>query len=61
MPPPALPVTAMARKLACLFVRLIKLGQQYVDKGTECSEARYRMQQIRLIENRAQQLGAPTR
>jgi hypothetical protein len=25
----------MARKLACLFYRLIKHGQQYVDKGTE--------------------------
>ena len=28
-------ITAMARKLACLFYRLIKHGQQYVDKGTE--------------------------
>src|SRR6516165_6430078 len=26
-------ITAMARKLACLFYRLIKHGQQYVDKG----------------------------
>jgi hypothetical protein len=57
IPPPALPVTAMARTLACLFDRLIKLGQQYVDKGTEYYEARYRKQQIRSIENRAQQLG----
>lgn len=28
-------ITAMARKLACLFYRLIKHGQQYFDKGTE--------------------------
>jgi transposase len=28
-------ITAMARKLACLFYRLIKHGQQYVDKGTQ--------------------------
>jgi transposase len=28
-------ITAMARKLACLFYRLIKHGQQYVDRGTE--------------------------
>ena len=32
-------ITAMARKLACLFYRLIKHGQQYVDKGTEYYEA----------------------
>jgi transposase len=26
-------ITAMARKLAYLFYRLVKQGQQYVDKG----------------------------
>jgi hypothetical protein len=31
-------ITAMARKLACLFYRLIKHGKQYVDKGTEYYE-----------------------
>jgi len=50
-------VTAMARKLACLFYRLIKHGQQYVDKGTEYYEARYREQQIRSLTKRAQKLG----
>lgn len=30
----------MARKLACLYYRLIKHGQQYVDKGMEFYEAR---------------------
>jgi transposase len=50
-------ITAMARKLACLFYRLIKHGQQYVDKGTEYFEARYRDQQIRLLTKRAQKLG----
>jgi transposase len=49
--------TAMARKLACLFYRLIKHGQQYVDKGTEYYEARYREQQIRSLEKRAHKLG----
>jgi hypothetical protein len=39
----------MARKLACLFYRLIKHGQQYVDQGTEYYEARYREQQIRSL------------
>ena len=35
-------ITAMARKLACLFYRLIKHGQQYVDKGTQYYEANKR-------------------
>jgi transposase len=50
-------ITAMARKLACLFFRLIKHGQPYVDKGTEYYEARYREQQIRSLTTRAQKLG----
>jgi transposase len=50
-------ITAMARKLACLFYRLIKHGQPYVDKGTEYYEARYREQQIRSLAKRAQKLG----
>jgi hypothetical protein len=50
-------ITAMARKLACLFYRLIKHGQPYVDKGTEYYEARYREHQIRSLTKRAQKLG----
>ena len=50
-------ITAMARKLACLFYRLIKHGQPYVDKGTAYYEARYREQQIRSLTKRAQKLG----
>jgi transposase len=50
-------ITAMARKLACLFYRLIRHGQQYVDKGTEYYEARYREQQIRSLFRKAQRLG----
>ena len=47
----------MARKLACLFYRLIQHGQQYVDKGTEYYEARYREQWIRSLAKRAKKLG----
>lgn len=50
-------ITAMARKLACLYYRLIKHGQVYVDKGTEYYEARYREQQIRSLTKKAQRLG----
>src|SRR6202011_364791 len=49
-------ITAMARKLACLFYRLIKRGQQYVDKGTEYYEARYREQQVLALTKRAKSL-----
>ena len=47
----------MARKLACLFYRLVKHGQQYVDKGTEYYEARYREQQVLALTKRAKKLG----
>ena len=50
-------ITAMARKLACLFYRLIKHGQQYVDKGTEYYETRYREQQIQVLIRKAHKLG----
>jgi transposase len=43
----------MARKLACLFYRLLKHGQQYVDKGAEYYEQRYREQQVRFVIRRA--------
>jgi transposase len=50
-------ITAMARKLACLFYRLLQQGQPYVDKGVAFYEAKYREQQIRLVTKRAHQLG----
>ena len=50
-------ITAMARKLACLFYRLLRHGQPYVDKGTQYYESRYREQQIRSLAKRAQKLG----
>ena len=50
-------ITAMARKLSCLFYRLLKHGQQYVDKGVEFYEARHRQQMIRSVIQRAHQLG----
>jgi hypothetical protein len=47
----------MARKLACLFYRLLTKGRQYVDRGAEYYETRHREQQIRSVVKRAQQLG----
>ena len=50
-------ITAMARKLACLYYRLIKHGQPYVDKGAEHYETRHREQQIRTLFKKAAKLG----
>jgi len=50
-------ITAMARKLACLFYRLLTKGQQYVDRGVEYYESKHREQQIKFVMKRAQQLG----
>lgn len=47
-------ITAMARKLACLYYQLIKHGQRYVGKGTAYYEARYRDQQIRAVLKESQ-------
>jgi transposase len=50
-------ITAMARKLACLFYRLLTKGQQYVDQGAAYYQSRHREQQVRSVLKRAQQLG----
>jgi hypothetical protein len=50
-------ITAMAHKLARLVHRLLKHGQNYVDKGLEYYEQRYREQQITLLQKKALSLG----
>jgi transposase len=50
-------ITAMAHRLARLVYRMLKYGQQYVDKGTEYYENRYRQQQIHLLQKNAAKLG----
>lgn len=50
-------ITAMANKLARLIHRMLKYGQQYVDKGLQYYEEKYRAQQIRLLRKKALQLG----
>jgi transposase len=35
-------ITAMARTLAILFYRMLKFGQDYLDRGTEFYEQRQR-------------------
>jgi transposase len=50
-------ITAMAHRLARLVYRMLKYGQQYVDKGAEYYEQRYRNQQIESLRKRAARFG----
>ena len=50
-------ITAMAHRLARLVYRMLKYGQQYVDKGAEYYEHRYRRQQIEFLKKKASKLG----
>src|ERR1700752_2500113 len=50
-------ITAMAHRLPPLVYRMLKYGQQYVDKGAEYYERRHRQQQIEFIRKKAAQLG----
>lgn len=46
-------ITAMAHKLARLIYRMLKFGADYVDKGIEAYESRYRQQQMNWLIRQA--------
>jgi len=50
-------ITAMAAKLARLVYRMLKYGQEYVDKGTAQYEAKYRQQKLKMITRQAAEHG----
>jgi transposase len=50
-------ITAMAHRLARLVYRMLKYGQQYIDKGNQHYEDRYRQQQVLLLRKKAAKLG----
>jgi len=50
-------ITAMAHKLSRLFYRLLRYGQQYVDKGAPFYEERWRQQQLASLCRKSAQLG----
>lgn len=50
-------ITAMAHRLARLVYRMLKFGQQYLDKGADYYEQRSRQQQIAFVRKKAAQLG----
>jgi transposase len=50
-------ITAMAHRLARLVFRMLKYGQEYVDKGTQYYEQKHHEQQLRLLKKKAATLG----
>lgn len=50
-------ITAMAHKLSRLVYRMLKYGQEYVDKGMQYYEERYRQQQVQMLRKTAAKLG----
>ncbi len=52
-------ITAMAHRLARLVYRILKYGQQHVDKGAEYHEQRNRQRQIEFLRKKPAQLGLP--
>jgi hypothetical protein len=47
----------MAHHLARLVYRMLKYGQEYVDKGMDFYQQRYRQQQIKWLQSKAKDLG----
>lgn len=50
-------ITAMAHMLARLVYRMLKYGEQYVDKGIKYYEEKYREHEVRSIQKKAKDLG----
>lgn len=50
-------ITAMAAKLARLVYRMLRYGQEYVDKGAAQYEQKYKEQQLRWLTKKAAQHG----
>jgi transposase len=54
---PAKACTATARKLACIFYRMLKYGKQSVDPGMDYYEQKYRHRVLNNLKRRARLLG----
>ena len=50
-------ITATARKLACMFYRLLKYGQDYVEQGIEAYEKKYNETLVKNLQKQAIRLG----
>jgi len=54
---PGKATTAVAHKLARLFYRMVRYGQDYVDQGEKQYQQRYQEHQMRLLKKRARHMG----
>ena len=54
---PAKANTATARKLACIFYRMLRYGKEYVDPGVQYYEQKYRNRVLKNLKRRARLLG----
>jgi transposase len=50
-------ITATARKLSCLFYRMMKYGSSYVEKGIDYYEQNYKERVVKSLYKKAQDLG----
>lgn len=50
-------ITATAHKLACIFYRMLKHGEQYVDSGMDYYEKKYKQRVLANLARRAKELG----
>jgi transposase len=50
-------ITATAHKLAKIYYRLLKYGEQYVEAGEKAYEERYQQQRVRTLQKQAALLG----
>ncbi|BEP32558.1 MAG: hypothetical protein WBIAU2_07850 [Wolbachia endosymbiont of Drosophila biauraria] len=50
-------ITATARKLACIFYSMLKYGQEYVERGIDYYETRYKEKVVKNLIKKAQELG----
>lgn len=50
-------ITATARKLACIFYRLLRYGQDYIEKGIENYEKQYQETIVKNFQKQAAKLG----
>jgi transposase len=50
-------ITATARKIACLFYRMLRFGQEYVEQGMDYYEKKYQERVIKTLQKKAKELG----
>lgn len=50
-------VVATARKLACIYYRLLRHGGQYVEQGAAAAEAAYAQRRLTSLQRQAKALG----